>query len=46
MFEVAWLSTLFEMAGRLGAVNLPPMTEEEVQAEVDAFCAERRAHRP
>jgi len=46
MFEVAWLSTLVEMDGRLGAPDLPPMTEEEVQAEVDAFCAVRRAYRP
>lgn len=37
---------LFEMADRLAAVDLPPMTEEEVQAEVDAVRAERRAHRP
>ena len=36
---------LFEMADRLAAVDLPPMTEEEVQAEVDAVRAERRAHR-
>ena len=37
---------LFEMADRLAAVDLPPMTEAEVQAEVDDVRAERRAHRP
>ena len=37
---------LFEMADRLAAVDLPPMTEEDVQAEVDAVRAERLAHRP
>ena len=38
---------LFAMADRLAAVDLPPMGEEEVQAEVDAVRAERRrAHRP
>ena len=36
---------LLEMADRLAAVDLPPMSEEEVQAEVDVFRAERRAHR-
>ena len=38
---------LFEMADRLAAVDLPPMSEEEVQAEVDAVRAKRRrARRP
>lgn len=36
---------LLEMADRLAAVDLPPMTDEEVQAEVDAVRAERHAHR-
>jgi hypothetical protein len=36
---------LLEMADRLAAVDLPPMSEEEIQAEVDAVRAERRAHR-
>jgi len=40
------VSELFRMADRLAAVDLPPMTEGEVQAEVDAVHAERRAHRP
>ena len=40
------VSELFEIADRLAAVDLPPMTEEEVQAEVDAVRAERRANRP
>lgn len=30
-------------ADRLAAVDLPPMTTEEVQAEIDALRAERRA---
>lgn len=37
---------LFEMADRLAAVDLPPMSEEDVQAEVDAVRAERRRASP
>ena len=41
------IDELFEMADRLAAVDLTPMTEEEVQAEVDAVRAgRRRARRP
>ena len=36
---------LFEMADRLAAVDLPPMSEKEVQAEVDEVRAERRRAR-
>jgi len=39
------IDELFDAADRLAAVDLPPMTEEEVQAEVDAVRAERRANR-
>lgn len=39
------IDELFDAADRLAAVDLPPMTEEEVQAEVDAVRAERRAKR-
>jgi hypothetical protein len=33
---------LFEAADRLAAANLPPMTMEEIQAEVDAVRKARR----
>jgi hypothetical protein len=35
---------LFEMADRLAAVAEPPLTEEEVNAEIQAVRAARRAH--
>lgn len=35
-----------ESATSLGAVDLPPLTEDEIQAEIDAYRAERRARRP
>jgi hypothetical protein len=31
---------------KLGALNLPPLTPEEIQAEIDAARAERRARHP
>jgi len=34
---------LLEIAERLHAANIPPMTEEEIVAEVKAVRAERRA---
>lgn len=34
---------LFEMADRLAAANIPPMTMAEIQAEVDAVRKARRA---
>lgn len=37
---------LAESAAALGAVDLPPLTEDEIQAEIDAYRAERRARRP
>ncbi len=33
------------MMDKLSADGTPPMTEEEVQAEIDAYRAERRAQR-
>lgn len=33
------------MMDRLSADGTPPMTEDEVQAEIDAYRAERRAQR-
>lgn len=33
------------MMDRLPAEGMPPMTEDEVQAEIDAYRAERRAKR-
>jgi len=33
---------LFEVADRLAAANIPPMTMEEIQAEVDAVRKARR----
>ena len=38
------IDELFDAADRLAVADLPPMTEEEVQAEVDPVRAERRAH--
>lgn len=37
------IDELFAAMDRLGAANLPPMSMEEIQAEVDAVRAERRA---
>jgi post-segregation antitoxin (ccd killing protein) len=34
---------LLETAARIQAANIPPMTMDEIQAEVDAVRAERRA---
>ncbi len=34
---------LFEALDEIEAAKLPPMTEEEIQAEIDAARAERRA---
>ena len=34
---------LLESARKLASTNLPPLTEEEIQAEIDAVRAERRA---
>jgi hypothetical protein len=36
---------LGEAMDRMAAVDEPPMTEEEIQAEIDAVRAERRAGR-
>ena len=36
------VNELFEAADRLAAANIPPMTMEEIQAEVDAVRRERR----
>ncbi|MBI3149635.1 MAG: hypothetical protein HYZ17_14085 [Betaproteobacteria bacterium] len=36
---------LFAAMQRMHAVNTPPLTEEEIQAEIDAARAERRARR-
>lgn len=36
---------LVEIGKRMQASNLPPMSEEEVQAEIDAVRAARRASR-
>jgi predicted proteasome-type protease len=36
---------LLEISKRMQAANIPPMTMEEIQAEVDAVRAERRAKR-
>lgn len=37
------IEELIADADRLAAVDLPPMTPEEVQAEIDAMRAEKRA---
>jgi len=37
---------LLESAGKLAATGLPPLTEEEIEAEIQAARAERRARRP
>lgn len=39
------IDELFAAMDRMAAANLPPMTMEEIQAEVDAVRAERRAQR-
>jgi predicted proteasome-type protease len=36
---------LLEISKRMQAANIPPMTMEEIQAEVDAVRVERRAKR-
>ena len=36
------VNELFETADRLAAANIPPMTMEEIQAEVDAVRKARR----
>ena len=36
---------LLESAAKLAAVDLPPLTESEIQAEIDAARSERRARR-
>lgn len=36
------VTELFETADRLAAANIPPMTMEEIQAEVDAVRQARR----
>ena len=38
------VNELIDAADRLAAVDMPPMSEEDAQAEVDAVRAERRAH--
>jgi hypothetical protein len=37
------VNELFGALGEIEAAKLPPMTEEEIQAEIDAARAERRA---
>jgi hypothetical protein len=37
------VSELFDALDEIEAAKLPPMTEEEIQAEIDAARAERRA---
>ena len=37
------INRLFEGMDKLAAANIPPMTMEEIQAEVDAVRAERKA---
>lgn len=39
------VNELFEAMQRMHAVDAPPMTEEEIQAEIDAARTERRARR-
>ncbi len=39
------ITELFAAMDRARAANIPPMTMEEIQAEVDAVRAERRAQR-
>lgn len=38
-------TALLSVMGRLAAVDMPPMTDDEVQAEIDAVRAARRATR-
>jgi hypothetical protein len=40
------IDDLFNAADRLANVDLPPMSPEEVQAEIQAVRAETRARRP
>jgi len=37
------VAKLFDAADRLASIDLPPMTESEIQAEIQAVRAERRA---
>jgi hypothetical protein len=37
------IDSFFAIVERLRAANIPPMSEEEIQAEVDAVRTERRA---
>ena len=39
------IDAFFATVERLRAASIPPMSEEEIQAEVDALRAERRAAR-
>ncbi|OGA62049.1 MAG: hypothetical protein A3G81_03190 [Betaproteobacteria bacterium RIFCSPLOWO2_12_FULL_65_14] len=39
------VNELFEAMDRMAAVEGPPMTEDEIQAEIDAVRAARRARR-
>ena len=39
------VNELFEAMDRMAAVEGPPMTEDEIQAEIDAVRASRRARR-
>lgn len=41
--RVAASARLGEAMAKLDALNLPPMSTEEVQAEIDAYRAEQRA---
>jgi hypothetical protein len=36
---------LFAAMGKMAAVDLPPLTEAEIQAEIEAVRAQRRARR-
>jgi hypothetical protein len=38
------IERLFAAADRIADLNIPPMTEEEIQAEVDAVRRARRSH--
>jgi hypothetical protein len=39
------VSQLFEVADRLAALDMPPLTEAEVEAEIKAAREERQAYR-
>lgn len=40
------IAELFDASDKLAALDLPVMTSEEVEAEISAVRAERRARRP